>query len=253
MALIEPNTIVSYIYGAHFFNTAHTNSDYDIISVQYQSLIDVMKGISYKPKQKHGTAWLGSVVDLTRYDITHFLSLIAKGNISMIEIALQSDDSELVYKSMMYDKIKPKIEHLARLSLSHTNWGHIKGWMKQTMEKVERQGMNVKRAILMYRMIIEARTYINKQVFVCKWPDLIIHAKRSERELLQELYTARTTDKIISSSNLLKVEKIIGDGVTEVLELFDKYVPTKTHDLIKERQNVLLDVRMHQSSRTGLL
>jgi len=245
MALIEPNTLVSFVWGAHFYGTAHPGSDYDIVNVVVQDIDDYLSGRKYKPKQKHEAQWFGNS-DYTRYEVAHFLGLIGKGNIQLIELVLEYDPQYTIYYSNIWKDLYNKIWDYAKHSLSQTNWGHIKGWMHKTMKKVETQGMTVKRAMLMWRMIIEARFFMKTGVLVCKWPDIINGASYDHVEDLKTLYEARLAGRQLSEKFLLKVEADINHQLELIDIAFDEYEPKKDVNLIHENQHLQWEIRARQ-------
>lgn len=241
MTLIKPNTLVSFVDGSPFYGTAHKWSDIDIISVELKPLDKFLSGIKTSVKQKHGMQWAGKSVDITRYEVDHFLNLITKGNIQMIEKVLKAKDEHFVYRSTYWESNESLFKILAKNALNFTTWGHIKGWMHKTINKVEIHGMDVKKAILMYRFIIEARTFMTTGEFVCQYPELISYAKdEEEKNILRTLYEYRLEGKSMSGGSLLRVESKIFAEVEKITEMFDTYEPKE-----KRRPMLFKDGLMH--------
>lgn len=251
--LIKPDTLVAYIDGAHFYNTHHKFSDYDIIAVELTSIDKVLAGIKPKPKQVHGTPWLGNNVDITYYDIEHFMNLIAKGNIQLIEKVLKSLPDSLVYYSPMYKDIgltvSSPIQRFAELALKQTNWGHVRGWMRKTMQKVDAKGLNVKRAMLMCRMIYQTKLYLSRGRFECQFPQLLNHKYLfgTNYQTFEDLWQARRSGiQEIPPKIAIPVESLLQKGFEEVDHLLENYEPEIEHDIHSVKQRLLYKIRVMQ-------
>ena len=244
--------MVTFLWGAHFYNTAHPGSDYDLVSVVLADIDNILSGITYHSgKQKRSIKWLGEKVDHTRYEVDHFLTLVGKGNIQLIELLMKYDPQYTFYTSKLWTEYHPAIKHYANKALNNTNWGHIRGWMHKTMNKVEVQGLTVKRAMLLWRMIIEARAWMNKNVFVCRWPDVIEHAPEGMEKLLTELYEARLSGRVFPERYFLEMEKLINDQVVVTLAEFDAFEPKKRYNMIVEKQTLVNAIRSEQVREKG--
>jgi predicted nucleotidyltransferase len=247
MTLIKPNTIVSFVDGAPFYGTHHKWSDIDIISVEMMPLERFLSGIRTKPKQKHGLEWSGKSVDITRYEVDHFLGLLAKGNIQMIEKVLMAKDEHFVYQSQYWLDNDWRFRRLAEHALQFTTWGHIRGWMHKTINKIEMHGMDVKKAVLMYRFIIEARTFMNTGEFVCQYPALIEHAKdKEEKDILQILYDHRKAGKEIDRHSIKPIEHRIFQEVRDIEILFDNYKPNEEARPMLIKDDLITRIRTDQ-------
>ena len=258
MPLIKPNTLVAFIDGSHFYNTHHSHSDYDIIAVELQDIRDVLANIKPIPRQEHRTPWLGNNVDITYYELTHFLELIAKGNIQIIEKVLLSTRETLIYYSPLYERfgIRPgSLNSFANIALSETKWGHLRGWMRKTMTKVYDNGLTIKRAILMCRMIHEAKLYLEQGKLECRFPELFNYEWLfgDNLKIFKALWMKRKEGHTELNTVLAsKIERVIEQGFNEVDDLLGNYEPPSTYDIHREKENLIRAFRFYQIKEPGV-
>lgn len=145
--------------------------------------------------------------DYQAHELQKFLSLLQAGNIQFVELVLKGSrevpsncPTELL---TCWDENKPKLEDLAYKVFSNYPFGHLKGWYLSTKKKVDAQGWSVKKALLMYRVLVEAQVFMDSGRVIPRVPELLEH---SSSMLFQELFKAKVTNMRFNKFTYVEVE-----------------------------------------------
>jgi predicted nucleotidyltransferase len=237
-----------WLGGSRFYGTDSIDSDVDYIG----TFIFNVKNIFRDQLGVHSMHKTLGGVDIQIHEIAKFLQLLASGNITLAEVVLLgtnvldsleklpfADQFTVAPPSLLncWERNLPRIQELAEKSFLNRPWGHLKGWMNQTLQQVSTKGWNPKRALLVYRCLLEAKIFLTTKKIVCQYPELIDY---SNSRVLKDIWLAKTQKRNFSNWDL--VEKEITELEAEILNLSaEKKVKNDLSDLIGD---ILEDFRI---------
>lgn len=237
--------------GSHFYGTAselEPDADVDLIFIELAKTRDIFtqNTKAMKTRQFKFRMW-GKKFDVKVFELDQYLEQIIKGNVQFIE-KIEYLSSSILYNNSIWDRLSSKICRLAEVSLYASNFGHIFGWAKNTLDLIDKNGLNVKRGLLLYRILTTAKKFAEGQILCAKFPVIISYCPKHHKNWMEQLYGLRMGihKKEPSSSECVLIEDSLKSYLDEVVELVKEKLPVNQKNKMYIpvlREEIIYDAR----------